>query len=280
MEKCTEIKEISFGIVTTLRCNLHCTDCGFGCYNNNTWDCDPYVTFETIKKLVKIKYTNTLDIKITLCLLGGEPLLSPSFWTLVDLIAKEDYLGDHIGIITNGLLLPKLPLDKIEMLIKSRMRLYVSVYPLEYNYTKLFNYTKSIGLLVTNLVSEIQEDLKVTTGVQEYFYSHIYRDKPRILKKDWDNIKECRSMIGGLVCTSVMNTKIYYCSNMIEVLNNQAFNKYKHIELKEPSDYVSVSKINSVKDLIPYLKGCYFLCHYCTDAVLTPWSTSIKVKQI
>ena len=280
MEKCTEIKEISFGIVTTLRCNLHCTDCGFGCYNNNTWDCDPYVTFETIKKLVKIKYTNTLDIKITLCLLGGEPLLSPSFWTLVDLIAKEDFLGDHIGIITNGLLLPKLPLDKIEMLIKSRMRLYVSVYPLEYNYTKLFNYTKSIGLLVTNLVSEIQEDLKVTTGVQEYFYSHIYRDKPRILKKDWDNIKECRSMIGGLVCTSVMNTKIYYCSNMIEVLNNQAFNKYKHIELKEPSDYVSVSKINSVKDLIPYLKGCYSLCHYCTDAVLTPWSTSIEVKQI
>lgn len=280
MEKCTEIKEISFGIVTTLRCNLHCTDCGFGCYNNNTWDCDPYVTFETIKKLVKIKYTNTLDIKITLCLLGGEPLLSPSFWTLVDLIAKEDYLGDHIGIITNGLLLPKLSLDKIEMLIKSRMRLYVSVYPLEYNYTKLFNYTKSVGLLVTNLVSEIQEDLKVTTGVQEYFYSHIYRDKPRILKKDWDNIKECRSMIGGLVCTSVMNTKIYYCSNMIEVLNNQAFNKYKHIELKEPSDYVSVSKINSVKDLIPYLKGCYSLCHYCTDAVLTPWSTSIKVKQI
>lgn len=280
MEKCTEIKEISFGIVTTLRCNLHCTDCGFGCYNNNTWDCDPYVTFETVKKLVKIKYTNTLDIKITLCLLGGEPLLSPSFWTLVDLIAKEDYLGDHIGIITNGLLLPKLPLDKIEMLIKSRMRLYVSVYPLEYNYTKLFNYTKSIGLLVTNLVSEIQEDLKVTTGVQEYFYSHIYRDKPRILKKDWDNIKECRSMIGGLVCTSVMNTKIYYCSNMIEILNNQAFNKYKHIELKEPSDYVSVSKINSVKDLIPYLKGCYSLCHYCTDAVLTPWTSPIKVKQI
>ena len=279
MEKCTEIKEISFGIVTTLRCNLHCTDCGFGCYNNNTWDCDPYVTFETIKKLVKIKYTNTLDIKITLCLLGGEPLLSPSFWTLVDLIAKEDYLGDHIGIITNGLLLPKLSLDKIEMLIKSRMRLYVSVYPLEYNYTKLFNYTKSVGLLVTNLVSEIQEDLKVTTGVQEYFYSHIYRDKPRILKKDWDNIKECRSMIGGLVCTSVMNTKIYYCSNMIEVLNNQAFNKYKHIELKEPTDYVSVSKINSIKDLIPYLKGCYSLCYFC-NAILTPWSTSIKVKQI
>lgn len=280
MEKCTEIKEISFGIVTTLRCNLHCTDCGFGCYNNNTWDCDPYVTFETIKKLVKIQSTNTLNITVGICLLGGEPLVSPSFWTLVDLIAKEDYLGDHIGIITNGLLLPKLPLDKIEMLIKSRMRIYVSVYPLEYNYTKLFNYTKSIGLLVTNLVSEIQEDLKVTTGVQEYFYSHIYRDKPRILKKDWDNIKECRSMIGGLVCTSVMNNKIYYCSNMIEVLNNQAFNKYKRIKLKEPSDYVSVSKINSVKDLIPYLKGRYSLCHYCTDAVLTPWSTSIKVKQI
>lgn len=55
MEKCAEIKEISFGIVTTLRCNLHCTDCVFGCYNNNTWDCDPYATFQTIKKLVKNK---------------------------------------------------------------------------------------------------------------------------------------------------------------------------------------------------------------------------------
>ena len=87
-------------------------------------------------------------------------------------------------------------------------------------------------------------------------------------------------MIGGLVCTSVMNDKIYYCSNMIEVLNNQAFNKYKHIELKESSDYVSVSKINSINDLIPYLKGCYSLCYYCANAVLTPWSTSIKVKQI
>ena len=193
MDKCTKIKEISFGIVTTLRCNLHCTDCGFGCYNNNTWDCDPYVTFETIKKLVKMRNTNTLNITIGVALLGGEPLVSPAFWTLVDLITKENCLGDHIGIVTNGLLLPKLPLDKIEMLIKSRMRIYVSVYPLEYNYTKLFNYMKSIGLLVTNLVSEIQEDLKVTTGVQEYFYSHSYHDKPRILKKDWDNIKECRS---------------------------------------------------------------------------------------
>lgn len=280
MEKCAKIKEISFGIVTTLRCNLHCTDCGFGCYNNNTWDCDPYVTFQTIKKLVKIKYTKTLDITVTLCLLGGEPLLSPSFWTLVDLIAKEDYLGEHIGIITNGLLLPKLPLDKIEMLIKSRMRLYVSVYPLEYNYTKLFNYVKSVGLLVTNLVSEIQEDLKVTTGVQEYFYRHTYTNTPKVLNEGWDNIKECRSMIGGLVCTSVMNTKIYYCSNMIEVLNNQAFNKYKHIELKESSDYVSISKVNSIKDFITYLKGCYSLCHYCGNGYLTPWTSPIKVKQI
>ena len=228
MEKCAKIKEISFGIVTTLRCNLHCTDCGFGCYNNNTWDCDPYVTFQTIKKLVKIKYTNTLDITITLCLLGGEPLLSPSFWTLVDLIAKEDHLGDSIGIITNGLLLPKISLAKIDKLIKSRMKLYVSVYPLEYNYTKLFNYTKSVGLSVINLISEVQKDLNVTTGVQEYFYRHGYNDKPKDIKEDWDNIKECRSMIDGLVCTSVMNTKIYYCSNMIEVLNNQAFNKYMY----------------------------------------------------
>lgn len=280
MEKCAEIKEISFGVVTTLRCNLHCTDCGFGCYNNNTWDCDPYVTFETIKKLVKIKHTNPLNITITACLLGGEPLLSPSFWTLVDLIAKEDYLGDSICIITNGLLLPKISLAKIDKLIKSRMKIYVSVYPLEYNYTKLFNYTKSVGLSVINLISEVQKDLNVTTGVQEYFYRHGYNDKPKDIKEDWDNIKECRSMIDGLVCTSVMNTKIYFCSNMIEVLNNQAFNKYKHIELKEPSDYVSVSKINSVKDLIPYLKGCYSLCHYCGNGYLTPWTSPIKVKQI
>lgn len=278
MEKRTEIKEISFGIVTTLRCNLHCTDCGFGCYNSNTWDCDPYVTFETIKKLVKVQSTNTLNITVSIVLLG-EPLVSSAFWTLVDLIAKEN-LGDSIGIITNGLLLPKLSLDKIELLIKSRMRLYVSVYPLEYNYTKLFNYMKSIGLVGTNLVSEIQEDLKVTTGVQEYFYKHTYSNTPKVRKEGWDNIKECRSMIEGLVCTSVMNTKIYFCSNMIEVLNNQAFNKYKHIELKESSDYVLVSKINSTNDLIPYLKGCYSLCHYCTNAVLTPWPTSIKVKQI
>lgn len=280
MEKCTEIKEISFGIVTTLRCNLHCTDCGFGCYNNNTWDCDPYVTFETIKRLVKIENTNTLDITVGICLLGGEPLVSPAFWTLVGLIAKENCLGDHIGIITNGLLLPKLSLDKIELLIKSRMRIYVSVYPLEYNYTKLFNYTKSIGLLVKNLVSEVQKDLNVTTGVQEYFYKHTYSNTPKVLKEGWDNIKECRSMIDGLVCISVMNTKIYFCPNMIEVLNNQAFNKYKHIDLKESSDYVLVSKINSINDLIPYLKGCYSLCRYCVNAVLTPWSTSIKVKQI
>ena len=280
MEKCTEIKEISFGIVTTLRCNLHCTDCGFGCYNNNTWDCDPYVTFETIKKLVKMRNANTLNITVGVALLGGEPLVSPVFWTLLDLITKYNCLGYHLGIVSNGLLLPKLPLDKIEKLIKSRMRIYVSVYPLEYNYTKLFNYMKNIGLLVTNLVSEIQEDLKVTTGVQEYFYSHSYHDKPRTLKKDWDNIKECRSMIGGLVCTSVMNDKIYYCSNMIEVLNNQAFNKYKHIELKEPSDYISISKVNSIKDFITYLKGCYSLCHYCGNGYLTPWSSPIKVKQI
>lgn len=280
MEKCTEIKVISFGIVTTLRCNLYCTDCGFGCYNNNTWDCDPYVTFQTIKKLVKIQNTNTLNVNITFCLLGGEPLLSPSFWALVDLIAKEDNLGDSIDIITNGLLLPKISLAKIDKLIKSRMKIYVSIYPLKYNYTKLFNYMKSVGLSVRNLISEVQKDLNITTGVQEYFYRHVYNDKPKDIKEDWDNIKECRSMIDGLLCTSVMNTKIYYCSNMIEVLNNQAFNKYKHIELKEPTDYISISKLNSTKDFITYLKGCYSLCHYCGNGYLTPWTSPIKVKQI
>lgn len=87
-------------------------------------------------------------------------------------------------------------------------------------------------------------------------------------------------MIGGLVCTSVMNNKIYYCSNMIEILNNQTFNKYKHIKLKEPTDYILIDKVNSIKDFIPYLRGCYSLCHYCGNGYLTPWTTSIKVKQI
>lgn len=280
MEKCAEIKEISFGIVTTLRCNLHCTDCGFGCYNNNTWDCDPYTTFQTVKKLVKIQYACSLPIKVGVCLLGGEPLISPAFWALVDYIAKEKDLGDSIAIITNGLLIPNLSQAKIEKLIQSKMRLYISVYPLKYNYIKLINYAKSVGLTANRIVSEVQEDLKITTGVQEYFYRHSYANEPKNIQEGWDNIKECRSMIGGLVCTSIMNDRIYYCSNMIEVINNQAFNKYKNIELKEPNDYVLVSKINSIKDLIPYLKGCYSLCHWCGDGFLTPWTTSIKVKQI
>lgn len=280
MEKCADIKEISFGIVTTLRCNLHCTNCVFGWYNNNTWDCDPYVTFETIKKLVKIKHTNTLDITISVALLGGEPLLSPAFWTLVDLIAKEDYLADHVGIVTNGLLLPKLSLEKIDKLIKSKMKMFISVYPLKYNYTKLFNYIQSIGLTATNVISDIQKNLKETTGIQKYFYSHSCRDKPRVLKENWDNIKDCRSVTNGLICTGIINSKIYYCINMIDVLNNQTFNKYKHIKLKEPADYISISKIDSIKDFITYLRGCYSLCPLCGDGYLTPWTSPIKVKQI
>lgn len=54
----------------------------------------------------------------------------------------------------------------------------------------------------------------------------------------------------------------------------------KCAEIIEPTDYISISKVNSIKDFITYLKGCYSLCHYCGNGYLTPWSTSIKVKQI
>ena len=87
-------------------------------------------------------------------------------------------------------------------------------------------------------------------------------------------------MAKGLICTGIINNRIYYCTNMIDVLNNQAFNKYKHIELKEPADYISISKVDSIKDFITYLRGCYSLCPLCSDGYLTPWTSPIKVKQI
>lgn len=97
-----ELKEFSFQWHITDLCNLRCKHCYQERFDNNRdlsidkWD---RIIHDIVNTLESLGYSN-LDINIT----GGEPLISPLLFPILDLLNGIDFVRE-INIITNGIVL-------------------------------------------------------------------------------------------------------------------------------------------------------------------------------
>ena len=82
----------------TRRCNLACLHCGSRCDGGQTQALD----FDLLVKALETVAEDFDPKSVMICLTGGEPLLYPHFWPLVDKIRE---LGFPWGMTTNGTLI-------------------------------------------------------------------------------------------------------------------------------------------------------------------------------
>lgn len=101
------------GLVITERCNLKCKLCGeFAPLYKNP----PQPSYGMITKTID-RYFDCVDHVGDFSLFGGEPLLHPDFYQIVEYLEKYSDRMDRLLILTNGTILP--PSEKILKLKRS-----------------------------------------------------------------------------------------------------------------------------------------------------------------
>lgn len=277
-----EVKQLVLSPVLTTKCNLRCNYCGYGCSSKNSnFDADPDKLLKGFTHLYNLKEKYTGEYAVVLGLLGGEPLLYPH------LIKVMKYVHDNLphfnrDIVTNGLMAPKMPTKLIDAIIENDYQLDISRYNLpNYNYDKLGRYLTSLGIKWHFIHTAMQDiDVKQIPDTQAWFHHHYYKLNGQKRPEGW-TAADCRKFLNGMACVPLWEDRLYTCSNVFEVQNNQWSDKlHMDIPIVEGSEVFNITDFDSIESIIKVLNTKYAFCDHCVDADLVPWSTNIKVKSI
>lgn len=115
----------------TRHCNLNCKGCSSCSPLMSEWFLDCSSLEKDLRRL-KTLGINILNINI----LGGEPLLHPELPKIFSLV-KEIYPSTKLGLLTNGLLLPKMPANFWRACRECDVMLKVTCFPIMSANTRL-----------------------------------------------------------------------------------------------------------------------------------------------
>lgn len=170
----------------TNHCNLNCAYCTHYAPLANEWykDINEYV--KEIAQLAYISQNSLNEFRI----LGGEPLLHPQVADFV-YITRQAFPYVRLELVTNGILLPKMPDRFFETINNCRASVYLSDY---------------------NLSNEIKQVLE--KKVNTFFIGN----KAEFVKPALDlhgsdkqiNFEECRSSFDA-VCYNLRNGYLFHC---------------------------------------------------------------------
>lgn len=220
-------------------CNLKCKYCANFCPLAH----EKYLDVEEFDKdCNRLSSLSSGKIK-TIRLLGGEPLLHHRLIEIMAVTRKHFPLSG-IDLVTNGLLLLRMPRAFWTQCKVCDIKVAISHYPIELNYAKI----KSIA--------------------KEYGVKTIYGKKPRGMYK-WildinggQDIKESHAYcFRANQCTVLQEGKIYACS-LPPWINY--FNEYfgKDLRINE-GDYIDIYKVKKFEDILRFLGKPIPFCKYC-----------------
>lgn len=238
-------------------CNLKCKYCANFCPLVNEKFLD---VAEFDKDCERLSSLSNGKIK-TIRLLGGEPLLHPSLIEIMAVTRKHFPLSG-IDLVTNGIVLLKMPMAFWTQCNQSVVRVAISHYPIHLNYTKI----KSIA--------------------KEYGVKTEYGKKPRGMYK-WlldingcQDIKESHSYcIRAAQCAVLQEGKIYACSLPPWI---RYFNDYFGKDLKVNGfDYIDIYKVKKFEEILEFMGKPIPFCRYCnTKEIVYSNAWEISKKEI
>lgn len=238
-------------------CNLNCKGCAHfsNIYDNNYVDIEQYKTdIKTISEKFNVYYFR---------ILGGEPLLHPNLKQIIE-ITRQLLVNTKIVIVTNGLLIPRLSEDVMQLIADNDIMISISLY--KPTYEKLDNI---LDILTNyNIKFLINDDYFGPIGPIEKFQTSLALEK-----KSFENNSD--KVCTGRFCIFLRNGKISKCYYplLIEILNK----KYgTNFELSE-NDYVDISNIKNGWDMIEQLNDRIPFCDYCREEIYEfDWESQFK----
>lgn len=239
--------------LVTNYCNLNCKSCSH--FSN-------IVTEKTLLSVDEFEtYLVELRKKVreiaTFQLLGGEPLLHPELDRFVSLTRKY-FPGTHIDVVTNGLLILKMPQKLIDAMIQNNATLFIS----QYHPTR-----EKIGRIISFL-DEKQINFYISQPITDFESVLTYKEKTAekaFAKRSKD----------GCICHSIAKGRVYVCPTIERLYAVQDFFNI-HIEedeLKSSSLDIMSDDVDGW-DMLKYFSAptsiCRFCCPECKESL---WET-------
>ena len=242
-------------------CNLNCR----GCYHFSPLAKEKYLNATSYEKDCK-RLAELCDNEMSnIGILGGEPLLHPDICEFLR-ITRENFPVGRIWILTNGILLPKMPQQFWDACQKYRIDIQVTRYPLpNLDYDAIGEKVKALGL-------------------KYYSHNNVEQGEKTLIKYPFDlngdydpnnNFYNCFRANG---CVTLRDGKLYTCVMAANFhLLNDHFNLGIHFSDKNGID---IYKAKSWEEIAEFLCKPIPFCRYCALDVKPQqfkWQTSKRI---
>jgi len=238
-----ERRNIRFDVHLTDHCNLNCK----GCLHFSPLACGKFLEIESFEKdckhLSELTYGDIDDI----CLLGGEPLLHPDIISFLPVVRRY-FQKCRINILTNGILLPKQPVEFWERCRTNNIAISISYYPIDIDINYIENMSERY-----NISLEIRNEYRG--------YNNTWLKQPLDIDGKQNGRKSHKTCAMANYCIQLVNGKIYQCETAAYI---HYFNGYfdKNL-LVEKDDYIDIYEITSISQLFGFLCKPIPFCRYC-----------------
>ena len=243
------LKSLTMGVHATDHCNLNCK----GCNAFSPIAEEGFLDIQTYKKDIEKLAELTGNKLLSMFVAGGEPLLHPDINEILN-ITREYFIGTKIYIITNGLLLLKMPEIFWKCCQKNEVEIYISRYPIKINYDLIKEKAKEYDVII-----DIYGGSNMPIKLMHKFPLDLTGNQT--LKRSYNICNEINS------CHIIKNGKIYPCNPIARIVH---FNKYFNKKLEISSeDVLELKNIVNIEQIYNFLCSPKSFCKYCNrrDAV-------------
>ncbi|MBR3654612.1 MAG: 4Fe-4S cluster-binding domain-containing protein [Elusimicrobia bacterium] len=232
-------------------CNLKCNACTH--FSNIS---EPNIIDARFLEFRFTRLRELFGIIMTIRILGGEPLLHPDIIEILS-SSRFNFPFSKIELVTNGLLLDKMPKEFFEACRRNKIAVYISKYPVIENKLKKIN--------------ELLSSFKIKYYISPKIINFSANLNPKGDSDKDITFKNCRHKI----CTILREDNIYLCPIAAYI---DKYNKYFNKNIPVPKGINIYS--NSAKQILNYKKNSEETCRYCTNvANYVNWSCSNNPKE-
>ena len=243
-------------------CNLNCASCA----HYSPLHDEEYLSVEEYKKDYQRLSTLFSGEAELIEILGGEPLLHPEITEFMA-ISRDCFPYAPIHILTNGLLLPKMPEEFWQAMKTYAITLRMTRYPIKFDYDGWARKVKAMGIqvwLADEEVTWVTHKLDLSGGIPN----------EEAAERNLENYLNCYE---SNFCVALEHGRLYTCP---QVAYAKTFVDYFNAPIDiTDRDSIDIHKAQSAEEITAFLSRPIPFCRYCRvkERHVIPWGRSRKV---
>lgn len=237
------LERLRFQVHITDHCNLNC----IGCNHFSPIAKEFYLEKDCFEKDCKRIFELAGGEVSEVALLGGEPLLHPNIYPILEIAAKY-FSHSDIVLITNGILLFKQPEIFWKTCNQNNIRILITEYPINIRYTEVKQIAERFNVTLNYAINR-GVDVKTMECI------------PLDIKGEQDMSQSFDNCYKSNNCITLKDGKLYTCCT-VPFANH--FIDYYKVPIKiSDEDGIDIYKAKSIDEILCFLSQPIPFCKYC-----------------